>query len=819
MANINDLLGSLDEQGKEREQQQDKAAQLDAVTKSGDKVAGAVDKNAQSTAEGLKNIQGEVKVSNPTDVSEVVNSINKLNLTTFMQNEGLPQLAKNLDDLSGKTQDLQDKLENEGLKKMSDQLSLVVKKLDEVSKTISNTEISVDSKLQKTIDNLSKSINAIDFNPSVNVSAPQTKVVTTPIDLGPISEGLSKVVQAIKDSESGETEEKIDLSPVTIGLSEVQSAIQALRFPVSNYVLPFKDSSGKAVQVQLDASGNIPTSSGGGGGGGAVTIADGADTAEGATTDTAVTAGSAGTVSGKLRQISSDISTGNTALTTIASNTAKLSGNSDTIQGENIAVTAPGNQLVSLAGPTGDAIDTVNDSLSVNVANTGSVVRGNPNQSAQVNVPARLEVPFSTSVVQPVAFTDVSNYRWVSVHLTASGTASVVTWQTSNDGINWLGMGLVLSSNLGATIGVVSGSTLSVWDGPLHGRYFRLSVTGITAGVTQGVVEFFASPSSILQTTSNIATISGTPSDAAAASTSLWVENFAELYNGTTFDRQRSVQGAVGSLGTGSTGLGVLATGSMAQFNNAINITAGTYAPLQLDAQGNLKITAASGKALSTDKTTIAGIDIATSADGTQLVSLAGPTGDAIDTKGDALSVSATSSTSTGITIPGSAFYNGISDQSGKLIGTVSANTASNTSGNGLLGTGQMVFDGTNWQKQPADSSGVPKVNNGASPSGTTLNTYSVHITSNTTTTPIASTAYISMISISNEVGGTTSTITIQDKQGTPLKLINGVATTALTTAPTVINFQNPAKMVSGIDIITAGAVAATVDVWIDYFA
>lgn len=106
----------------------------------------------------------------------------------------------------------------------------------------------------------------------------------------------------------------------------------------------------------------------------------------------------------------------------------------------------------------------------------------------------------------------------------------------------------------------------------------------------------------------------------------------------------------------------------------------------------------------------------------------------------------------------------------------------------------------------------------GLMPTGTALNTYSVHLTSNTTTTPTPSTAYISSISISNEVGGTTSTVTIQDKQGTPLKLINGFATTALTTTPTTVNFQTPAKMVSGIDIVTAGAVAATIDVWINYY-
>lgn len=104
-------------------------------------------------------------------------------------------------------------------------------------------------------------------------------------------------------------------------------------------------------------------------------------------------------------------------------------------------------------------------------------------------------------------------------------------------------------------------------------------------------------------------------------------------------------------------------------------------------------------------------------------------------------------------------------------------------------------------------------------PAGTSLNTYSIHLTTNATTTPTSSTAYVSSITISNEVAGTTSSITIQDKQGTPLKLINGIATTALTTAPTIVNFQVPNKMVSGIDIITAGAVAATVDVWINYYA
>jgi hypothetical protein len=55
-------------------------------------------------------------------------------------------------------------------------------------------------------------------------------------------------------------------------------------------------------------SGNpLPTTSSGGGGGGAVTVANGADVAEGSTTDSAVTGDSAGTVNSHLRGLTKTI--------------------------------------------------------------------------------------------------------------------------------------------------------------------------------------------------------------------------------------------------------------------------------------------------------------------------------------------------------------------------------------------------------------------------------------------------------------------------------------------------------------------------------
>lgn len=148
------------------------------------------------------------------------------------------------------------------------------------------------------------------------------------------------------------------------------------------------------------------------------------------------------------------------------------------------------------------------------------------------------------------------------------------------------------------------------------------------------------------------------------------------------------------------------------------------------------------------------------------------------------------------------------------LVAPVTSNVAATQSGTWTVGlsAGATVQPGNTANTTPW------LVNALLNPTGTLLNTYSIHLTSNATTTPTASTAYISSITISAEVAGTTSTVTIQDKQGTPLKLVNGLTTTALTTTPTTVNFQTPVKMVSGIDIITAGAVAATVDVWINYY-
>lgn len=120
-------------------------------------------------------------------------------------------------------------------------------------------------------------------------------------------------------------------------------------------------------------------------------------------------------------------------------------------------------------------------------------------------------------------------------------------------------------------------------------------------------------------------------------------------------------------------------------------------------------------------------------------------------------------------------------------------------------------------QTTPGTTNAVA-LSGGVMPAGTALNTYEVLLTTNTTTTPTATLSYISSIVITVDTAGTTSSVTIADKSGTPVTLVNGLSTATAFLAPTIYNFQTPIKMTGGFTIVTAGAVAATVSVWVNYY-
>lgn len=377
-------------------------------------------------------------------------------------------------------------------------------------------------------------------------------------------------------------------------------------------------------RLQVDNNGVVQTS-GSGGGGGAVTVADGADVTQGAIADAAVTAGNTGTVSGKLRQISSDISTGNTAQATAANQTT-MNTNLSTI------VTNTGNGSTSANQTNGTQQAKITDGT--NIASTLKSDGTAAGQNSLLTGSAYLSVPFTTTTVQAVGSTDVGNYRWVSAHFTTQGGSASCVFQGSNDNVNWVN---VLLSNITASSSQVAFNTTtnsanSLWSGALNTRYFRINVTGIVSGTTAGTIVFSANPTgmSAMSVTnmsgsnvgvsanqagtwtvgSNSATGSAVPANAFyigmngssgnlralnatdslgdASAGGNMISSSVSAYNGATYDRQRNnVTGAVIAAGATASNAGVnVTTYNASKLVIVVNISAFTSGSLTVTING-----------------------------------------------------------------------------------------------------------------------------------------------------------------------------------------------------------------------------------------
>ncbi len=188
-----------------------------------------------------------------------------------------------------------------------------------------------------------------------------------------------------------------------------------------------------------------------------------------------------------------------------------------------------------------------------------NVLSADTGQNAQLIAGARKEVTFSTTTAQAVATTDVSNYRWVSVHITSQGGSSTVTFQGSNDGTNWVSVPTMASTSTSTIL--FSTPNTGIFSGPAIYRYFRLNVTGIASGTTAGVIEFLSLPATQLVT--NVTADTEMPSaatlaDGATNPSAPMVAADGMAYNGATWDRVRTANGAAGTTGTG-----VLAAGAL----------------------------------------------------------------------------------------------------------------------------------------------------------------------------------------------------------------------------------------------------------------
>lgn len=369
--------------------------------------------------------------------------------------------------------------------------------------------------------------------------------------------------------------------------------------------------------------------------------------------------------------------------------------NTQQVNGADIATTADGTQLVSLAGPTGDPLDTTGSSLNVQTVNpTTNPVNVLSTNTANQMVVGGLGSGSSSGVQLTLAYPASTAFITVLSNNALSATLGV---QVSYDGTNFSpSQSLPLRQTIIGQVGIVgqttftTGTTYQVLESLAGVKIIKVWLYSYTSG--SAIFQIVASQNSLQPLDSGQAQMA----DNALGSTSNayipLVGNLTYLYDGSSnyvrqreatndsvsaigspgtislvrnsggnYDIQRQANAAAATTGTGLTGVGILGIYN----STSPSVTSGNYERIQLDSKANLKnvIYDAAGNARGANVTAnnallvdttaggynpfqivnnqqIGGNDIATVTDGVQLVAQAGPTGDPISTTGNALDVS-----------------------------------------------------------------------------------------------------------------------------------------------------------------------------------
>jgi hypothetical protein len=142
-------------------------------------------------------------------------------------------------------------------------------------------------------------------------------------------------------------------------------------------------------------------------------------------------------------------------------------------------------QFTTISGQVG-----ITDGYAIaNILTSSGIATG---QNALLQAPTYYSTSFSTSLTSsPINLTaiDAGNYISVAVQITAIGTNATANFQGSNDNSNWYSIPLNRQQVLTSTP-FISTTAADLYAGPLPYRYFRLQITGQSAGTTSGVLLF-----------------------------------------------------------------------------------------------------------------------------------------------------------------------------------------------------------------------------------------------------------------------------------------------------------------------------------------
>lgn len=193
---------AIDAYNLEKKRQAERRQELDGVNNVSETINNAV----KSQTERLLANTSKVKIENDNlakseDFSQVVDSINKMNMTTFMSTRGFHDMAENITDLANSVQELQTGLANKGLSEVTSTFGNLVTKLETIAKSLNDTKVKVDSEVTSAVQALRTSIDNLDINPVINLPAPNVTVESSKLDLKPLEKVLKDISKTPESKE------------------------------------------------------------------------------------------------------------------------------------------------------------------------------------------------------------------------------------------------------------------------------------------------------------------------------------------------------------------------------------------------------------------------------------------------------------------------------------------------------------------------------------------------------------------------------------------------------------------------------------------
>jgi len=366
--------------------------------------------------------------------------------------------------LADKLERLADQLEGSGLSAIAEKLETFNEKLSGMPEQIASMQSVSDKKLNAWISQVNEALSSIELNPQFQVDAPNVEVTAPSVDLSPITNLVSGIEKSINSAVGSikmpETTDRTDELKEAMG--EVRDAINGLVFPVAEHPLPFKDTNGRGVQVQLDGSGNLPISASISGADGAIT--DGVDTAIKATVKDLTNS----------NPVTVAITDGNgDQITSFGGGTQYTEGDTDaSITGTAMMMEGAANALVAAPGTAADGL-LVNLGSNNDVTVTGTVT-ANAGSGTQAVSAASLPLPSgaATSANQTTVIGHLDGVEGLLTTIDAD-TGNLPTIETNTDfgtvtggGTETGALRVTVANNSTGVLSVDdNGSTLSVDDG------------------------------------------------------------------------------------------------------------------------------------------------------------------------------------------------------------------------------------------------------------------------------------------------------------------------------------------------------------------